>query len=303
MIGKIFDIKKFAIHDGDGIRTTVFFKGCPLRCIWCHNPEGIAFGGQLQYIPAKCVNCGACAESCAYGAHKLDNHIHSFDRSLCVACGNCVASCLGEALVYCGKEMTADEVLGIVLEDEKFYVNSGGGVTLSGGECLCQADFCAELLKKLKEHGINCNVDTCGYVDRSAIDKVIPFTDVFLYDIKHIDSDIHKKYTGVPNERIIENLKYINSKGKRIEVRIPLIPGVNDDPETIGAIGMLLSSLDSVEKVRVLPYNNLAGSKYEILGLESTMPNAEPPSRQKLYDTVMILKKCGVNAMSTDIDE
>lgn len=290
MVGKIFDIKKFAIHDGDGIRTTVFFKGCPLRCVWCHNPEGISFKGELQYIENKCLNCGICVKACDYGAHRMENLTHKFNRNLCVSCGKCAKNCLGEALIYCGREMTVDEVVAIVLEDKEFYLNSGGGVTLSGGECLCQADFCAELLKKLKEYNINCNIDTCGYVDKSAIDKVLPYTDVFLYDIKHIDSELHKKYTGVPNEKIIENLKYINSLKKDIEVRIPLIPDVNDDANTIGKIGELLGGLDMVKKVKILPYNNLAGSKYEILGLENTMPKVAPPTKDKMEEVKKILE-------------
>lgn len=303
MTGRIFDIKKFAIHDGDGIRSTVFFKGCPLKCVWCHNPEGISFKGELQYIENKCLNCGACVNECDYGAHRMENLTHKFDRKLCIACGKCAKNCLGEALVYCGKEMSVDEVLDIVIQDRKFYLNSGGGVTLSGGECLCQADFCAGLLKRLKEYDINCNIDTCGYVDKIAIDKVAPYTDVFLYDIKHIDSRLHKKYTGVPNEKIIENLKYINSLNKKIEVRIPLIPGVNDDAETINKIGELLSKIGKLVKVRVLPYNNLAGSKYEILGIENTMPKTEPPTREKLQETVDILKTYGINAVAADIDK
>lgn len=289
MTGKIFDIKKFAIHDGNGIRTTVFFKGCPLKCVWCHNPEGISFKNELQYVSGKCLNCGECVESCRHSAHSMENGVHNFDRSLCVGCGECAKSCLGDALIRCGREMTADEVVEVVLEDKAFYENSGGGVTLSGGECLCQADFCVEILKKLKEYNINCNVDTCGYVDRSAIDKVAPYTDVFLYDIKHIDSKLHEKYTGVPNERIIENLKYISSLGKKIEVRIPLIPGINDDEKTIEGIGKLLKGIDILTGVKVLPYNNLAGSKYEILGLENTMPDSLPPSRKKVQKAVEIL--------------
>lgn len=303
MTGKIFDIKKFAVHDGDGIRTTVFFKGCPLKCVWCHNPEGISFKGELQYVKSKCINCGECVEACEYGAHTIDELTHKFNRTRCVACGKCAERCLGEALIYCGREMTADEVVKVVLEDREFYISSGGGVTLSGGECLCQADFCAELLKKLKEYEINCNVDTCGYVDRTAIDKVAPYTDVFLYDIKHIDSKMHQKYTGVPNEKIIENLKYINSLGKKIEVRIPLIPGINDDAETINKIGRLLSGIDMLVKVRVLPYNNLAGSKYKILGIENTMPKENPPSREKLYEIVRILESYGLNAVTTGKDK
>lgn len=301
MTGRIFDIKKFAVHDGEGIRTTVFFKGCPLKCVWCHNPEGISFKSELQYISQKCLNCGACADVCRYGVHYFEDGVHRLNRQKCIGCGECAEVCVGEALIQCGKEMTVDEVVEKLLEDKAFYLNSGGGVTLSGGECLCQADFCAELLKKIKEYKINCNVDTCGYVDKAAIDKVVPYTDVFLYDIKHIDSEIHQKYTGVPNERIIENLKYIDYLGKKTEVRIPLIPGINDDADNIRKTGEMLRSIENLIKVSVLPYNNLAGSKYESLGRINTMPRVLPPDRESLKKTIEILKACGVNAVSTGI--
>lgn len=297
MTGKIFDIKKFAIHDGEGIRTTVFFKGCPLKCIWCHNPESISTKPEIEYKEARCLDCGACTAVCPHLAHIIDGEHHKYAREACVACGKCVDVCLGEALSLFGKEVTVDEVVDTVLEDRAFYDSSGGGVTLSGGECLLQADFCAELLKKLKEYGINCNVDTCGYVDKSAIDKVAPYTDVFLYDIKHPDSDIHKKHTGVPNEKIIENLRYIDSLGKTIEVRIPLIPEVNDDDETIEKIGALLSGINNLKRVKVLLYNNLAGSKYGNIGKKNTMPEAAPQSRERVEKITEILRNCNLNVV------
>ena len=291
MTGKIFDIKKFAVHDGEGIRTTVFFKGCPLSCVWCHNPESISAKPELEYIGGKCLNCASCVAVCKNGAHTMENGNHSYNREACIACGECVAPCLGDALSLCGKDMTVDEVFDIAMEDAAFYEASNGGVTLSGGECLLQADFCAELLRRLKENGINCNVDTCGYVDKSAIDKVAPYTDTFLYDIKHIDSAIHKKYTGVPNERIVENLRYIASIGKDIEVRIPLIPDINDDDATIEKIGTLLPEITTINKVQLLSYNNLAGSKYENIGRKNTMPKSSPQSRERMDAIAEILKK------------
>ena len=177
MKAKIFEIKRFAVHDGDGIRTTVFFKGCPLKCIWCHNPEGISFKSELAYYENKCINCGECIEECKYGAHGVFENLHSFDRAGCTACGECSKKCLGNALVHYGEDVSIAELLPRLTEDKEFYDNSGGGVTLSGGECLMQADFCAELLKELKTLGINTAVDTCGFVSRDAIKKVIPYTD------------------------------------------------------------------------------------------------------------------------------
>ena len=278
MTGKIFDIKKFAVHDGEGIRTTVFFKGCPLSCIWCHNPESISAKPEVEYIGGKCLDCASCVAVCKNGAHAIEDGHHSYNRAACVACGECVAPCLGEALSLWGKEMTVDEVFDIAMEDVEFYETSNGGVTLSGGECLLQADFCAELLRKLKERGINCNVDTCGYVDKSAIDKVAPFTDTFLYDLKAVDSDVHAACTGVPNALILENLRFLDSVGASVEIRIPFVPGYNDGE--LPAMAEFLKDLHCVKKVRVLAYHNYAGSKYAALGMENTLPSRIPTAAE-----------------------
>lgn len=274
MIGKIFEIKRFAVHDGDGIRTTVFFKGCPLKCIWCHNPEGISYKPQLAYYRDKCVRCGECARVCETKAHKIVGDEHIYDRKLCVACGKCADVCLGNALYFYGKEVDVDELIGELLKDKSFYDNSGGGVTLSGGECLMQADFCVELLKKLKENGVSTAVDTCGYVLRTSIDKVLSFTDIFLYDIKAIDENVHIKCTGHANKLILDNLKHIDKCGKKIEIRIPFVPEYND--VEIEEIAKFISGLNNVGKVRILPYHNYAGSKYSSLEMENTMPKIVP---------------------------
>ena len=255
MTATIFEIKRFAVHDGDGIRTTVFFKGCPMRCVWCHNPEGLSREPQTARYVHKCIGCGECKKE-----------------------GFVTESCLGEALVRYGKEMTEDELLPILLEDRDFYETTGGGVTLSGGECLMQADFCAELLKKLKNEKIHTAVDTCGFVSKDALDKVIPYTDVFLYDIKAFDESIHVKCTGMANKIILENLKYLDSLCKKIEVRIPYVPDYNDGQ--IEKIADFLATLDHVTKIRVLPYHNYAGSKYEALGMENTLPERLPSNKE-----------------------
>ena len=251
MTATIFAIKRFAIHDGDGIRTTVFFKGCPLRCIWCHNPEGIAFEIQQAFYAHKCVGCGECKKE-------------SFTTE----------NCAGEARIVYGKEVTVEELLPILLEDKDFYDNSGGGVTLSGGECLMQADFCAALLKQLKAHGIHTAVDTCGFVPREALEKVIPYTDVFLYDLKAYDEDIHLQCTGRSNKLILENLTYLDSRGKNIEIRIPYVPDYNDNQ--MEKIVRFLAPMQHIAKVRILAYHNHAGSKYEALGMENTLPSRLP---------------------------
>ena len=203
---------------------------------------------------------------------------HSLEKDLCISCGKCESVCLGEALKFYGKEMTVAQLLKLVLEDKDFYETSGGGVTLSGGECLCQADFCAGVLKALKEKGINTAVDTCGFVSREAIDKVLPYTDTFLYDIKAFDEDIHIKCTGQSNKLILENLKYIDSSNKSIEIRIPYVPDYNDDQ--IDKIVKFLKPLKNIKAVKVLPYHNYAGSKYEALGMKNTLPHILPTEEE-----------------------
>ena len=278
MKAKVIEIKHFAVHDGDGIRTTVFLKGCPLKCKWCHNPESISFDVQLAYYENKCISCSECVSVCSTKAHKMVKGSHMFERDLCVNCGKCEKVCLGDALKIYGKEMTVEELLPLLLEDKDFYESSSGGVTLSGGECLMHPDFCAELLKRLKENGVHTAVDTCGFVSRVAIDKVMPYTDIFLYDLKAYDEDVHIKCTGQSNKIILDNLKYIDSCGKQIEIRIPYVPKYND--EQIEKIGAFLSGLKNIVKVRVLPYHNYAGSKYKALNMENTIPEALPTDEE-----------------------
>ena len=251
MIARIFEIKRFAVHDGEGIRTTVFFKGCPLRCVWCHNPEGLLSGAQEAFYSHKCIGCRECK-----------NKAFSYEN------------CLGEARVLYGKEFTVDELLPLLFEDRDFYENSGGGITLSGGECLVQADFCAELLKRLKENAVHTAVDTCGYVSKNALDKVIPYTDIFLYDVKAYDEDVHIKCTGISNKPILDNLCYLDELGKDIEIRIPYVPEYNSGQ--IEKIAAFLSRFKHITKIRVLPYHNYAGSKYEALGIENRLPEKLP---------------------------
>lgn len=278
MKANIVDIKRLAVHDGDGIRTTVFFKGCPLKCIWCHNPESIDFKNQLSYNAEKCINCLECVDACGFSAHKSCDGLHIFERDNCTACGECEKVCLNSALTFYGKEYTEDELMPILLEDKLFYESSGGGVTLSGGECLMQADFCKELLIRLKEAGVHTAVDTCGFVPKANIDKVLPYTDVFLYDIKAIDEDCHVKCTGQSNKLILENLEYINAKGKKIEVRVPYVPQYNDNQ--IEKIAEIIKPLENIKVAEVLAYHNFAGSKYESLGIVNTLPETLPTSEE-----------------------
>lgn len=278
--GRILDIKRFAIHDGKGIRTTVFLKGCPLKCEWCHNPEGISPHPQLAYTMEKCVNCGECVNACKSGAHKMINGAHTLNLSVCRACGECESVCLGGALKFYGRSVTPEDTAEIILKDKCFYDISGGGVTLSGGECLMQSEFCLEIMKVLKANGVSCCVDTSGCVPRENIEMVIDNTEMFLYDIKFIDENLHRKYTGKSNKIILDNLLYINKIGVPTEIRIPVIPTVNCGEA--GKISEFLTDLRCITAVRLLRYNNLAGSKYLRCAMKNTMPNVAPPTDDEI---------------------
>ena len=292
----IFAIKNFEIHDGDGIRTTVFFKGCPLRCKWCHNPESFTKKPELLFWEHKCTNCGTCVKTC--NLHYFENSIHKVNRENCIACGKCEKVCPTSALKIYGYEPSIEELANELMEDYDFFKNSGGGVTLSGGEPLLYPDYCAELLKILKENGINTAVDTCGYVERNAIDKVLPYTDVFLYDIKAIDETVHKKCCGVSNKLILENIKYIDKKAKNIEVRIPYVPTMNDNE--IEKIALFLKDLKNIIRVRVLKYHNLAIDKYGALGLNYPLKNIPLPASEQINQAIEVLKSYGLNAIESD---
>ena len=285
----IVEIKRFAVHDGDGIRTTVFFKGCPLKCLWCHNPETLSPKRQLAFYGHKCVMCGKCAEVCSL--HSLSGGTHTIDKEKCVLCGRCAEVCPQSAIEIFGTEMTVDEVCAALIKDKSFYDESGGGITLSGGECLLQSEACREILKEMKRCGINTAVDTCGFVPHEAIDRVMPYTDTFLYDIKAIDVDVHKQCTGQPNGLILENLMYIDKSGAKTEIRIPYVPGYNDNQ--IDKIGSFLAQLKNITGVRVLPYHNYAASKYAALGIEDTLPKTLP-SEAEISKAKDILKNYGI---------
>ena len=278
MKARIIEIKRFAVHDGPGIRTTVFFKGCPLKCLWCHNPESIRPHPQLAFYESKCLHCGLCKEVCP-------------SPEDCGLCGACADICPAGARILYGKPVTVESLLPELLEDAPFFANSGGGITLSGGECLLHADFCAQLLQQLKQKGIHTAVDTCGFVPRSALDKVIPYTDIFLYDMKAIDEDVHRRCTGQPNDLILENLSYLDSRGCAIEVRIPYVPGYNDTE--IPAMAQRLATLQNLTGVRVLAYHNFAGSKYEALHMQNTLPT-HLPTPQALAEAKALLSSKGI---------
>lgn len=248
----IFDIQRSSFVDGPGIRTTVFFKGCNLRCKWCHNPESQSFDKQMMFYKDKCTGCGKCREVCP-------NHLQS-----CDFCGKCELYCPAEARKICGREYTSDEVLAEVIKDKAFYDNSGGGVTFSGGECMLQLDFLREILEKCKSAGIHTAVDTAGNVPWESFEKILPFTDLFLYDIKAFGAELHRKGTGVSNELILENLKNLSGRADII-VRIPVIGGYNDNDEEIRQIADFLKQIKII-KAELLPYHAMGEHKYTALG-------------------------------------
>ena len=281
----IFAIKRFETHDGDGIRTTVFFKGCPLRCVWCHNPESFSFKKEIAFNPELCTNCLVCTKLCT--ANTVENGKHAFNRKDCTLCNECIDACPARAFTLYGENRTAEDIANEVMRDKMFFDGSGGGVTLSGGEPMAQEELCYELVKTLKEKGVNVALDTCGYVEKRVIERILPYIDTFLYDIKAIDPIVHKKCTGVTNEHILENLKFIDSMGKKIEIRIPFVPKYNDGE--ILKIANFIKSLKSVEKVRILVYHKYAEMKYVSLGILDNSPS-EIPTKEQIENARKIMK-------------
>lgn len=275
--GIIFNIQRFSIHDGPGIRTTVFLKGCNLRCLWCHNPESVQKQPEVQFFPEKCLACGSCSEICPEGAQLQNGNQRIYLRELCKACGKCVQDCFSDALVMSGEERGLDEVLADIRKDEEYYRSSGGGVTFSGGEPLLQPDFVHDLLLECRRLGIHCAVDTAGNVAWQTFERIAPLADLFLYDVKAFHAPIHRTATGVGNRLILANLKKLAGLGKPIWVRIPVVPGINDAPEEILEIARFLQPLKAIERVELLPFHSLGAEKYASLGREYTAQGINVP--------------------------
>lgn len=302
--GLVYDIQGYSVHDGPGIRTTVFLKGCPLSCLWCHSPESQSFQPQVCFKKTACMGlstCTHCVDACPTGALSDEGNavnskrVPTRERRLCTDCAACVAVCPPKALYVCGREYSVDEALKRVLRDKPFYESSGGGVTLSGGEPLCQLDFAQEFLEACHDAGLNTALDTTGFAPREALERVLPHTDLFLYDLKHLDSAEHRRACGVPNEQIVANARFLAESGAQMQIRIPLIPLFNDMRRNLEATADLCCELgDAVTTVQLLPYHTLGVSKYERLDYDGKVFEAAPMSDEQAAEAAAVFESRGL---------
>lgn len=289
----VFDIQRASLHDGPGIRTTIFLKGCPLNCLWCHNPESVKSKRQLFFQFEKCTHCGDCAEVCPENVHRITNDKHFIDFDKCTLCGKCVAVCNFSALRIIGREMTTDEVVPEVLADIDFYRKSGGGMTLSGGEPLLQFAFSLEMLKKCKELGINTCVETSGEISVKKFSIILPLVDFLLFDYKVTSLKEHKKYTGVSNERILKNLDTAYHFGVPIVLRCPVIPGLNDTDLHFSGIAELDKKYPDLKGIELLPYHTMGNSKRTSIGDKETLTDLKTVSSEVAESWIERLRNYG----------
>jgi pyruvate formate lyase activating enzyme len=294
--GLVLSIDRFVGEDGPGIRTTVFMKGCPLRCVWCHSPESISPKPQLLFQANRCIRCGACVEACPQEAQIASPTDRRVLWERCNDCGKCVPICPSGAVKTAGTWMSVDQVMEVVEKDLVYYRNSGGGVTFCGGEATLQHEFLSACLKACKHAGIDTALDTCGQAKWSVLEEILPDVDLFLYDIKHMDSARHKALTGVGNELILQNLARIGRRGKPIWVRIPLIPGYNDSEENLRRVAEFALPMDTVEKISLLPYNVVSGAKYQSIGEKYQLEQVVAHSKDEEKALAKMLSRHGKKA-------
>ncbi len=292
--GTITDIQRFSIHDGPGIRTTVFVKGCNQRCFWCHNPETLDPRPQLQLFLDRCIGCGACYERCPQGAHTLVDGEHRFARDLCIACGKCVETCYAKALVLIGEVKTADQVIEVVLRDRTFYETSGGGVTVSGGDPMLQREFTEAILSGCRNEGIHTAIETAANVPWEWLERILTVTDLVMMDIKVMDSERHRAATGVPNERILANARRLSDKGVPLILRTPVVPGVNDDEDSIAAIASFIAELPGPKSYELLRFHAMATHKYDSLGMPYKAAALKPPTSEVMERLTEVARSYGL---------
>ena len=295
-LGQVFNIQRFSVHDGPGIRTAVFLKGCPLACAWCHNPEGISLRPEIVATPSRCIGCGECVAACPQGLPCPRQSPTVEDTESCLLCGACVDACPTEARQRVGRSMSVAEVVEIVSKDRIFYDDSGGGVTYSGGEPLRQAPFLRAALEACQSIGLHTAVDTCGLAAEEDLLSVAEVTDLFLFDIKMMDDSRHRRFTGVSNRLILSNLQALGRAEQRIWVRVPVIPGINDEMENLLATAELAASIPAVERVCLLPYHSLGESKSKTPDREARVPDLKAPTPDRMQYLVEVVEAAGVTA-------
>jgi pyruvate formate lyase activating enzyme len=302
----VFNIQRFSLHDGPGIRTTVFLKGCSMSCFWCHNPEGQHPEQELRYVPERCIACGQCVLSCPNHAHEMLDGKHLFLRDRCDLSGACVETCYSRALQMEGRVMTVSQVMEEILSDKPFYESSGGGVTLSGGEPALNKDFARDILEQCKNHRLHTAIETCGEVPWSSLEALLPFTDLIMMDIKHVDAVKHELATGQSNERILSNARRLASSGKKIIFRTPVVPSVNDTEEEIGQIAGFIRELIGLRRsahqnengeisYELLAFHKLAAGKYASLGLDYKARDVEPPTKERMTALLEAARCSGID--------
>jgi pyruvate formate lyase activating enzyme len=273
--GRVFNVQRYSLHDGPGIRTTVFLKGCPARCLWCHNPEGQSFAPEVLVVETRCLSCGTCATVCPHGAPPPGS-------GLCTACGACVEACPAGARQLAGRKMTVDAVMGEVLRDRVFYDESGGGVTFSGGEPLAQPEFLTALLTACRAAGLHTAVDTCGFSSRERLLALASLVDLFLFDVKLVDDRRHRELTGLPVAPILGNLRALAAIHANVWIRIPIVPGHTDEEADLAATASLVAGLPGVRRISLLPYHRTGASKARRLGRDDSLAALHPPSAERL---------------------
>jgi pyruvate formate lyase activating enzyme len=290
----VFDVRRYSIHDGPGIRTAVFLKGCPLSCLWCHNPEGQAPGFELMHRESRCIRCGACVQTCRQDAIAWTDDGPVTDRSRCAACGECEDACVADARQRVGRRVTVEEVVAEVERDRPFYEESGGGVTLTGGEPLFQDAFAAALLEALTLRGIHTALDTCGAASWHAFERVRSHVDLFLYDVKLVDEERHRRFTGASNRLVLANLNALVTLGHRVRLRVPIIPGYTDDDANLKDIADLAASLPRLDGIDLLPYHAAGAEKYGRLGRAYALDERGAPTAERLRRAAEILADRGL---------